>query len=67
MEITTSEQCASAFATMSFYHADVVEKIKDMISEATDQSELDIVSGLLRGSLRHLLDESQARFEQDGR
>lgn len=62
MELTTSEQCASAYAITNYYHADVIEKIKAMINEALDQSELDIISGLLRGSLRHLLDEAQSRI-----
>lgn len=67
MEITTPEQCASAYAITNYYHADVIEKIKDMINEASDQSELDIVSGLLRGLLRHLLDEAQERIENGHR
>lgn len=62
MEMTTSEQCASAYAITNYYHADVIEKLQSMIDEASDQSELDIVSGLLRGSLRHLLDEAQDRI-----
>lgn len=35
-----------------------------MINEASDQAELEIVSGLLRGSLRHLLDKAETRIAE---
>lgn len=63
MEVTTPEQCAAAFSITNYYHTDVVKAIKDMIDETTDETELSIVSGLLRGSLQHLLDEAQKRIE----
>lgn len=62
METTTPEQCASAYAITDYYHTDVINAIKGMIDETSDQTELDIVSGLLRGSLRHLLDEAQSEW-----
>lgn len=64
MEITTSEQCAAAFSIVNYYHADVVTALRSMIDEPQTESELEIVSGLLRGSLRHMLDEAQKRITQ---
>lgn len=63
MEITTAKQCASAFAITSYYYPDVIKAIQLMIDETQDWSELEIVSGLLRGSLRHMLDRAQERME----
>lgn len=63
MEVTTLEQCASAYAITNYYHGNVIDAIKAMIDKASDQMELDILSGLLRGSVRHMLDEAQRQID----